>query len=118
MVHIYPNETVPKEFRDWIKFELREVYLASRVNFDNKPDFNPVKKVPVIISGDEGTVFIEVVDELLRAEFGKISVAGSVSRAGIGEQLLALQSGMLQICHSIQGIKMKQGLDRANILKQ
>ena len=26
------------------------------------PDFEPVKKVPVIVSGDEGSVFIEVVD--------------------------------------------------------
>ena len=40
------------------------------------PDFNPVTKVPVIISGEEGTVFIEVVKEVARGEFARIGVGG------------------------------------------
>jgi hypothetical protein len=60
--------------------------------------------VLVIVSGDVGTVFIEVVDEVLRAEFGQIGGAGGAAGAGICEQLLALQSGMSQIRHD-QDIK-------------
>jgi hypothetical protein len=74
----------------------------------------------VTISGaDQGTVFVEVVNEVLRAEFGKIGGGGSAARVGICEQLLALvQSGILQICCDIQDIKMNQGVDRSMFMKQ
>ena len=115
----YPNNTVPQEFGDRIKFELKEVYHASGVNVDDA-DFNPVTKVPVIISGDEGAVFIEVVDEVSRAEFGRIGGGGGGSAVGAGicEQLLALQSGMSQIHRDIHNIKMNQGVDKSMLLKQ
>ena len=94
-------------------------YHASGVNVDDA-DFNPVTKVPVIISGDEGTVFIEVVDEVSRAELGQIGGGGGSGAAGEGicEQLLALQSRMSQICHDIHDIKMNQGVDKSMVLKQ
>ena len=38
--------------------------------------FNPVTKVPVIISGDEGAVFIEVVKEVARVEFARTGGGG------------------------------------------
>jgi hypothetical protein len=58
MMHVL---TVPflNEMRTKVKSELNEILRASNVNVD-KPDFNPISRVPVIVSGDEGTVLIEV----------------------------------------------------------
>lgn len=53
------------EMRTKVKFELNEILRAVAVNVD-EADFNPIQKVPVIVSGDEGTVLIEVIDRDLR----------------------------------------------------
>ena len=51
--------------RSKVKSELNEILRASNVNV-NQPDFNPVSRVPVIVSGDEGMVLIEVIESDLR----------------------------------------------------
>jgi hypothetical protein len=113
-----PNNTVPQEFANRIKFELKEIYLASGVDGVDDPDFNPVTKVPVIISGDEGTVFsIEVVEELARGEFARTG-AGGAAGAGICEQLLAVQSGISQLRRDVQDIILNQGVDRSTVMKK
>ena len=116
----YPNNTVPQEFANHVKFELKEIYLASGVDGVDNPDFNPVTKVPVIISGDEGTVFIEVVEELARGEFARIGGVGGGGAAGAGirEQLLAVQSGISQLRRDVQDIKLNQGVDRSTVMKK
>jgi hypothetical protein len=68
-------------------------------------DFNSVMKVPVIISGDKGTIFIKVVKEIARGEFSQIDgggVGGGGAEAGICEQLLTVQTGISQLCYDIQ----------------
>jgi len=117
-----PNNTVPQEFADRIKVELKEILRACGVQNVDEADFNPVMKVPVIVSGDEGTVFIEVVEEVARGEFmrgvsGGAGVA-TAGGAGIREQLLALQSGISQLRRDVQDVKQNQGVDRTTVMKQ
>ena len=109
------NNIVPQDFRDRVKRELNEILRAAGdVNVDN-PDFNPVRKVPVVVSGDEGSVFIEVIDEEILAMGGNNRIAGGT---GIREQLLTLQSGISQLRQDVHDIKLTQGVDRATILNQ
>jgi hypothetical protein len=109
------NNIVPQDFRDRVKRELNEILRAAGdINVDN-PDFNPVRKVPVVVSGDEGSVFIEVIDEEILAMGGNNRIAGGT---GIREQLLTLQSGISQLRRDVHDIKLTQGVDRAKILNQ
>jgi hypothetical protein len=75
--------------RTKVKSELNEILRASNVNVD-KPDFNPISRVPVIVSGDEGTVLIEVTDSELRG-------ANAAQSTAIQDQLLAIQSSITQL---------------------
>jgi hypothetical protein len=70
-----PNNFAPQDFCERIKRELNEILRAAGVANVDDPDFNPVKKVPVIVSGDEGSVFIEVVDSEILAD-GNNQIAG------------------------------------------
>ena len=70
-----PNNFAPQDFCEQIKRELNEILRAAGVANVDDPDFNPVKKVPVIVSGDEGSVFIEVVDSEILAN-GNNRIAG------------------------------------------
>ena len=109
-----PNNFAPQDFCERIKRELNEILRAAGVANVDDPDFNPVKKVPVIVSGDEGSVFIEVVDSEILAD-GNNQIAGG---SGIREMLLTLQSGVSQLRRDVQDIKLTQGVDRATILNQ
>jgi hypothetical protein len=71
-----------------VKSELNEILCASNVNVD-KPDFNPISRVPVIVSGDEGTVPIEVIDS-------ELSGSNAARSTAIQDQLLAIQSSINQ----------------------
>jgi hypothetical protein len=79
--------------------------------------FNPVAKVLVIISGDEGIVFIEVVNEVLRAEYGQI-VCWWSEQEFMNSSLARLQSEISQLRCDIQDINMIQGVDRSMIMTQ
>jgi hypothetical protein len=72
------NNIVPQDFRNWVKQEeLNEILRgAGVVNVDKNPDFNSVRKVPVVVSGDEGSVFIEVIDEEVCAQGIDNRIAG------------------------------------------
>jgi hypothetical protein len=49
------NEIVPKLIKDQIQLEWNEIVLASDPGIDcNSPFYNPIKRVPVVITGDEG----------------------------------------------------------------
>ena len=110
-----PNNAVPQDFAAPIKQELNEILRsAGNTNVDD-PDFNPVKKVPVVVSGDEGSVFIEVIDEELAVVGTNNRIAGGT---GIREQLLTLQSGISQLRRDSQDIKLTQGVDRSTIMNE
>ena len=49
-----PNNFAPQDFCNGSNMNYKIVCAAGVAN-------NPVKKVPIIVSGDEGSVFIEVV---------------------------------------------------------
>ena len=84
--------------RTKVKSELNEILRASNVNVD-EPDFNPISRVPVIVSGDEGTVLIEVIDSELR---GANAATGNAARSmAIQDQLLAIQSSINQLRRDI-----------------
>jgi hypothetical protein len=49
--YCYPNNTVPQEFANQIKLELKEIFHANGVqNVNHNQDFNPIMKVPLIVS--------------------------------------------------------------------
>jgi hypothetical protein len=88
-----PNNFAPQDFCERIKRKLNKILCAAGVANVDDPDFNPVKKVPVIVSGDEGSVFIEVVDSEILADGNNRIVGGT----GICKMLLTLQSGVSQL---------------------
>ena len=101
------------EMRTKVKSELNEILRAVAVNVD-EPDFNPIQKVPVIVSGDEGTVLIEVIDCDLRA--ANAAGGGMATRStAIQEQFLAIQSSLNHLRRDIKNdVKTNQAIDRTN----
>ncbi len=62
-----------------------------------EPDFNPIHKVPVIVSGDQGTVLIEVIDSELRLAANVMGSGAMQSLTAIQEQFLVIQSSLNQL---------------------
>ena len=66
---------------------------------------NPIVKVPVVLTGDEGTVYIDVIPEDLGDGEGIIGagsenerrMTGGIGNQSVRNQLLALQSGIMAI---------------------
>jgi hypothetical protein len=109
------NSAILNEMRTKVKSELNEILRASNVNVD-EPDFNPISRVPVIVSGDEGTVLIEVIDSELR---GANAATGNAARSmAIQDQLLAIQSSINQLRRDINDIKTNQLIDRSTSTQQ
>jgi hypothetical protein len=103
------------EMQTKVKFELNEILRAVAVNVD-EPDFNPIQKVPVIVSGDEGTVLIEVIDRDLRV--ANAAGGGAARSTAIQEQLLAIQSSLNQLRRDVNDVKTNQAIDRTNTAQQ
>jgi hypothetical protein len=109
------NSVILNEMRTKVKSELNEILRASNVNVD-EPDFNPISRVPVIVSGDEGTVLIEVIDSELR---GANAATGNAARStAIQDQLLAIQSSINQLRRDINDVKTNQLIDRSTSTQQ
>jgi hypothetical protein len=93
MIHVLTVQ-FPNEMQTKVKSELNEILYASNVNVD-KPDFNPILRVPVIVSGDEGTLLSEVLDSELS---GANATTGNAARlTAIQDQLLAIRSPINQL---------------------
>jgi len=71
------NSAILNEMRTKVKSELNEILRASNVNVD-EPDFNPISRVPIIVSADEGKILIEVIDSELR---GANAVTGNAAQS-------------------------------------
>ena len=84
----------------------------------DEADFNPIHKVPVIVSGDQGTVLIEVIDSELRTAANVMGSGAMRSSTAIQEQLLAIQSSLNQLRRDINDVKTNQAIDRNCVAQQ
>ena len=115
------NHLVPQAFKDRIRLELNEIVTATvRGGVDcNAPDYNPIQRVPVVVTGDQGCVYIDVVpvfDEQQGAvgtvlEQGGGAILGGGGGAGVSAQLLSLQATASQIRRELQELRTNQMAD-------
>ena len=116
-------------FRHTIKTELNEILTASGIDVERE-NYNPIRRVPVIVSGDQGSVFIDAIfdeeeDEQAGAGGGGAAGAaggggGGVARAaagarppsGMNAQIMALHSLATQVRREVHEIKLAQAGDR------
>ena len=117
---IYSNDAIsnnflPEEFKNRIKNNLSEILTASGSPPPVDGDFNPIRRVPVVVSGDQGSVFIDTVDGFVDASDPTVAGVGGGGRpaTGIHAQLLALHSLATQIRRELHEIKLVQVADRA-----
>jgi hypothetical protein len=123
---------VPEDFKERIKMEWNEIVTAGDSGVDcNDERYNPVRRVPVVVTGDQGLVYIDVIQALdgdgnevpmadafggatgIAATAGGGGVTGMATRgAGLSAQLLALQSMTCQIRRELQEMRMNQLADR------
>ncbi len=117
------NEIVPKLIKDQIQLEWNEIVLASDPGINcNSPFYNSIQRVPVVITGDEGCVNIDIIPSLdengnvvdgmggvvgiANGGTGGREVGGMTSTAGgLAAQLLADQSLASQIRREIQELR-------------
>jgi hypothetical protein len=102
------NQVVPQDFKTQIQLEWNEIVSATVVGVDcDAPSYNPIRRVPVVVTGDQGCVHIDVVPSLDEAggdEEGAAIFRGAGGHAamatttgGLTAQLLAVQSLAIQI---------------------
>jgi hypothetical protein len=112
---------LPEEFKSQIKLELNEILTASGMNVEVN-NFNPICRVPVIVMGDQGSVFIdriEAEDQEGHQVRGGGAIVGGVlgpggrPTGGMNAQLMAVHSLATQFCCEIHEIKLAQVADRA-----
>jgi hypothetical protein len=125
------NCVVPEYFKQQIQKDLKEILTATVPGVDcDDPRFNPIKKVPVVVTGDQGCVFIDIVPTLVEeaasegAEYGAIlGIGGSgaggrgvggmaTTASGLTAQLMAVQSLASQIRRELQELRANQMADR------
>jgi hypothetical protein len=111
------HNLVPQEMKNRIQMEWNEIILSGDDNF-NLPEFNPIRRVPVVVTGDQGCVYIDVVPSFDEADGagGEILTGGRAttvsSTGGIQAQLLAIQSLTSQIRRELQEMRTNQMADR------
>ena len=127
---LYRNDTAgffsvaDEEFKTAIKTELNEILTASGIDVGQE-NYNPIRRVPVVVSEDQGSVFIDAIfeEEQVGAAGGVgggAVVAGGggvvVARAGAGArgpaemnaQMIALHSLSTQIRREVHEMKLAQ----------
>ena len=99
--------------------ELNEVVTATVRGVNcNAPDYNPIRRVPVVVTGDQGCVYIDVVpvfDEhqaTSNVEGGGAGILSGGGRAGILAQSLSLQAAASQIWRELQELRTNQMAER------
>jgi hypothetical protein len=119
------NHRVPQAFKDRIPLDLNAIVTATVRGVDcNAPDYNPIRRVPVVVTGDQGCVYIDVVpvfDEQQAAvgtvEHGGAGILGGGGAAGVSAQLLSLQAAASQIRRELQELRTNQMADRVLFTK-
>jgi hypothetical protein len=122
------NHVVPEEFKNRIQLEWNEImaWTAPRVDV-TASDYNPIWKVPVVVTGDQqGWVKIDVVpsfeeirgegDGIIGAIRGRHGIM-ACTVGGISAQLLALQSIASQLRRELHKLRMHQTADRVSTQK-
>jgi hypothetical protein len=97
--------------------EWNEIVSAGDVNVDcNSTEYNLICRIPVVVTGHQGCVYIDVVPSFDAADVGggQIVVGGARATTGRGiqAQLLALQSQSSQIRRELQELQTNQMADR------
>jgi hypothetical protein len=94
---VVSNNFLPKQYKNHIKNELNKIIAVSGLLVDaNDIIFNPIGQVPVIvISGDQGIVFIDVFEEFGATESMQ---GGQQLEVAVHAQLSAMHSHATQIC--------------------
>ena len=110
---------ISQDFKKHIKKELNEILTALGVDVSVE-NFNPIRRVPVIVSGDQGSVFIDVIQVGEEAGGGGEGVAGGAGGGGrptggmngMNAQMMAMHSLSTQIRREVHEIKLSQAADR------
>jgi hypothetical protein len=88
---------------------------------DVDPNYNPIRCIPVVVTGDQGCVYIDVIPSLDNGDDDLGGAAGggrmAATTGGIQAQLLAIQSSNAQICRKLQEVQTNQMADRISISK-
>jgi hypothetical protein len=117
------NHVVPQAFKDRIRVQWNEIVTATveGVVDCNAIDYNPIQRVPVVVTGDQGCAYIDVVPLFEEgAAAGERQGAGIVAGGGAGRiqaQLLSLHSLASQIRRELQELRTNQMADRAIMTK-
>ena len=117
------HNIVPQDFKQRIKMELKEIITATVVGVDcDDAHYNPITRVPVVVTGDQGRVYIDVVPALVEdaapgngvgaGNGGGIGGGLATTTAGLTAQLLAVQSLASQIRRELQELRANQMADR------
>jgi hypothetical protein len=112
------ENVLPKEFKRRIKLELKEKLAASDGVDVEIENFNPICRVPVIVSGDQqGSVFIDCIEEQQGqgggAVVGGMVAGGTPPTGGMNAQLMAVHSLATQLRRKVHEIMLEQVADRA-----
>ncbi len=95
------HNIVPQDLKNRIQMEWNKIVSAGDVNLDcNSNEYNPICRIPVVVTGDQDCVYIDVVASFDEADVGggQIVVGGArATTGGIQAQLLALQLQSSQI---------------------
>ncbi len=115
------NHLVPQAFKDRIRWDLNAIVTATVRGVDcNAPDYNLIRQVPVVVTGDQGCVYM-VFDKQQAAvgtvEHGGAGILGGSGAAGVSAQLLSLQAAASQIRRELQELQTNQMADRVLFTK-
>ena len=129
------HHVIPQDFKQRIQMEWKEIISATVVGVDCEDSrYNPIKRVPVVVTGDHGCVYIDIVPTLdengnFEDENGGILGigAGGAGGRGVGgmaattgglvAQLFAVQSLAGQIRRELQELRANQMADRVTVQK-
>ena len=116
------HNIVPQDLKNRIQMEWNEIVSVGNVNVDLNGAINvhintnrPIRRIPVVVTGDQGCVYIDVVPSFDETDVGggQIVVGGArATTGGIQAQLLALQSQSSQIRRELQELRTNQMADR------
>ncbi len=119
------NHLVPQAFKDRIRLDLNAIVAATVRGVDcNAPDYNPIRRVLVDVTGNQGCVYIDVVPvfdgeqaAVGTVEHGGAEILGGGGAAGVSAQLLSLQAAASQIRRELQELRTNQMADRVLFTK-
>jgi len=110
------HNLVPQDLKNRIRMEWNEIVSAEDASIDcNSAEYNPIHRIPVVVTGDQGCVYIDIVPSFDEADVvgGPIVVGGArAATGGIQSQLLAIQSQSSQIRRELQELRTNQMADR------